>query len=92
MTSVGPFVHSADVIAQPSGESLVLFHMESGKYFSLNESGARIWEFCDGRRTADEITSLVVEEYDASPQVRDDVAILLRQLLEKGLLKAADQV
>jgi hypothetical protein len=92
MTNIGPLVHCTDVIAQPSGESLVLFQMESGKYFSLNESGARIWECCDGSRTAEEITDLLMEEYDASPQVSNDVTILLQQLVEKGLLKAANQV
>ena len=91
MSGTGRFVHTSDVIAQPSGELLILFHMESGKYFSLNESAARVWEFCDGARTAEEITRLLMEEYDAPPEAGNDVAMLLQDLARKGLLKAAGQ-
>jgi PqqD family protein of HPr-rel-A system len=89
------FVRDADVIAQPSGESLVLFHMESGRYFSLNECGARIWAGCDGTRTSAEIAQLLVEEYDTGPAVREDearedVSALLSQLLENGLVKTVE--
>jgi hypothetical protein len=84
-------VRDADVIAQPSGEWLVLFHMQSGNYFSLNESGSRIWELCDGTHTEDRIAQLLMEEYDAPPEVRDDVSALLMQLSGNGLLKTVSQ-
>jgi Coenzyme PQQ synthesis protein D (PqqD) len=84
------FVRDADVIAQPSGESLVLFHMQSGRYFSLNECGARIWDGCDGTRTGAEIAELLIKEYYAPAEVRDDVSDLLLQLTEKGLVRTVE--
>jgi hypothetical protein len=79
--------HSPDVIAQPSGETLVLFHMNSGKYFSLNELGARIWELCDGGRTFSEIVGLVEAEYDAPQDViLEDSRSLVAHLIENDLL------
>jgi hypothetical protein len=84
------FVRDADVIAQPSGESLVLFQMQSGRYFSLNECGARIWDGCDGTRTGPEIAELLIGEYDAPAEVREDVSTLLLQLTEKGLVKTVE--
>lgn len=52
-------------MAQRSGSDLVLFHMESGNYYSLNELGAAIWELIDGRRPILEVTRLIEAEYDA---------------------------
>jgi hypothetical protein len=79
--------HNPDVIAQPSGESLVLFHMSSGKYYSLNELGARIWELCDGSRSFGEIVGLVEAEYDAPPEViLEDSRTLVAHLIEGDLL------
>ena len=80
-------VRNADVIAQRSGDSMVLFHMESGKYFSLNECGQRIWEACDGTRSENEIADLLRAEYEAPAQVKDDVLALLQRLSSNGLLK-----
>jgi hypothetical protein len=86
--------HNPDVIAQPSGESVVLFHMSSGRYYSLNELGARIWELCDGSRSFSEIVGLVEAEYDAPPEViLEDSRTLVAALIEGDLLvaKSADQ-
>lgn len=82
--------HNPDVIAQSSGESLVLFHMSSGRYYSLNELGARIWELCDGSRSFSEIVALVAAEYDA-PQgvIFEDSRTLVAALIEGDLLLAA---
>ncbi len=84
------FIRDPDVIAQPSGQSLVLFQMQSGSYFSLNECGSRIWDFCDGTRTEDQIAALVMQEYDAPAHARDDVSAMLLQLTGKGLLRSVD--
>ena len=79
-------VRNAEVIAQRSGDSMVLFNMESGKYFSLNECGQRVWEACDGTRSETEIANLLIAEYDVPSHVADDVQALLNQLSAKGLL------
>lgn len=86
--------HNPEVISQTSGESLVLFHMSSGKYYSLNELGARIWELCDGSRPFSEIVGLIEAEYDAPQNViLEDSGTLVAALLEGDLLiiKSGDQ-
>ena len=84
------FVRDPDVIAQPSGDSLVLFQMQSGGYFSLNGCGSRIWELCDGTRSEAHIVALLTEEYDAASEVQNDVSALLTELTARGLLKTVD--
>jgi hypothetical protein len=78
---------TSDVIAQPSGDHLVLFHMASGNYYSLNELGARIWELCDGSRQFSEVINVVESEYDAPREIiLADAQTLAADLIEKDLL------
>jgi hypothetical protein len=51
------------VASQVADGEAVLLDIESGKYFSLNLVGSRIWELCDGTRTAAEIISIVCDEF-----------------------------
>ena len=81
------FQHGEHVIAQPSGTDLVLFHMETGNYYSLNELGARIWELCDGERPLSAVVATLEAEYDAPrEQIQDDCRALIAELLENSLL------
>lgn len=84
-------IQDHSVIAQPNGESTVLFHMESGRYFSLNDTGSRVWSLCDGTRTTDQILDLMADEFDAPPELlREDVSELLRELAGRGLVKTME--
>jgi Coenzyme PQQ synthesis protein D (PqqD) len=79
--------HGEHVIAQRSGSDLVLFHMESGNYYSLNELGATIWDLIDGRRPIVEVSRLVETEYDAPAElILADCRELIASLLENDLL------
>jgi hypothetical protein len=89
MQTIQTFTRDSDVIAQANADSLVLFQMRDGSYFSLNECGARIWEYCDGTKTAREIAELMAGEYDAPVEsIEGDVSDLLRELAGRGLLAA----
>lgn len=84
-------IHEAGVIAQPSGDLLVLFQMDTGEYYSLNECGSRIWSLCDGTRSVSEIVGVVSSEYDGPPGVAEDISSLLDALSERRLLTTAGQ-
>jgi hypothetical protein len=61
--------------------------------FVLNETGARIWELVDGQRTLADIGDILGQEYDVQPDaVRSDIVDLTGQLLELGMLRAAEHV
>jgi len=57
------------VAAQVADGEAVLLDIESGEYFSLNSVGSRIWELCDGTRTAAEIISVICDEFDVAADV-----------------------
>lgn len=69
-----------------AGEAVIL-NLKSGKYFGLNEVGARIWELLKEHRTPDTIRDTLLDEYDVDPQqCEQDLLELLQQLLEQGLI------
>ena len=75
------------IIVQPVPQGVLLLDMDSGEYFSLEETGGRIWTLCDGVRTAEEVAGLLAQEYDvAVAVVREDVVELLADMVGAGLL------
>ncbi|MEW6348653.1 MAG: PqqD family protein [Thermodesulfobacteriota bacterium] len=58
--------------------------------YSLNEVAARIWNLIDGERSVEEISKVIVEEYEVSPEeaFRDTVE-LCRQLVALGAAREA---
>jgi coenzyme PQQ biosynthesis protein PqqD len=78
--------HAPQVIAQKASNDVLLFNMEDGNYYSLNEIGGRIWELCDGSRSVSQVVESLAAEYGASEEVLEqDVAELLAEL-ENGKL------
>jgi pyrroloquinoline quinone biosynthesis protein D len=66
-------------------EALVV-DVKAGLLFPLNAVAARIWQLCDGQRTAAEIVTILAEEFDAdTPTIRADVDEFLRALVQRGL-------
>jgi coenzyme PQQ biosynthesis protein PqqD len=80
----------AQVIAQKASNDCLLFNMEDGQYFSLNEIGGRIWELCDGEHNLSQIVAALKTEYDAPAGVlENDVAELLQDLQKSKLISCA---
>jgi Coenzyme PQQ synthesis protein D (PqqD) len=78
------------VLAQqvaPDDPSLVLLDPQSGKYFTLEAVGTRVWQLCDGTRTISEIAAIMGGEYDESPEVIEcDVMELVKELMDEDLV------
>ena len=81
------FRQSDHVLAQKSSDTFVLFDMEGGNHFALNEVGTRIWELSDGTASVQQISAVIEGEYNAPPEViRQDVTDLIEDLTGKELL------
>ena len=80
------------VIAQENSGTLVLFNMDDGQYYSMNEIGSRIWELCDGSRSVGQVVSILCEEYDSPAEiVNRDALELLEELVVADLLMEGPQ-
>ncbi len=69
--------------------SMVLFHTASQQLMTLNPTAALVWEYCDGEHTSAMIAAEVREVFPAVATVADDVAAVLRDLHERGMLDAS---
>jgi hypothetical protein len=65
----------------------VILDPASGKYFSLNDVGALIWENLAEDASVDDLIDAVTAAYDVDrDQATVDVCDLLEQLAERSLL------
>jgi hypothetical protein len=61
--------HSPSIVTRKTGNEYVLVPIanniaDMNSVFTLNETGAFIWEQIDGKKNVEEIISAVTEEYD----------------------------
>ena len=69
-------------------DATVLLDAERGRYYTLNEVAARVWELVAAGEPVVEILRLLGEEYDAPMEtLKADVAGLLDRLREAGLIE-----
>ncbi|HXA76618.1 MAG TPA: PqqD family protein [Candidatus Acidoferrales bacterium] len=76
------------VIAQKASTDFLLFNMDNGSYYSLNDIGGRIWELCDGNRSVSQLVAAIAAEYDAPTAVLEKDIVELLEGLEEGKLIA----
>jgi hypothetical protein len=68
---------------------VVLLHLTAGQYFSLNETGSRIWQLLDGKTTLSQISQDLESRYEVSEeQALSTVMELAAQLLAQELATA----
>lgn len=69
------------------GES-VLLHLETGVYYTLNETGTAAWELFDGATPLTAIGEVLCARFNVpSAEVGQDLLELLRTLMEEGLVR-----
>lgn len=75
------------VIAQKASKDFLLFNMDDGNYYSLNEVGCRIWQLCDGTRSVAALVETLSAEYDVSADVlAQDVLDMLEEFRSGKLI------
>ena len=69
--------HSLNVVTRKTGNEYVLVPVadniaDMDSVYTLNETGAFIWEHIDGKRDASEIAVLVTEEFDTDRETAEN--------------------
>jgi Coenzyme PQQ synthesis protein D (PqqD) len=78
--------HSEVVDTKLDDGEVVLLHLESKTYYSLNPTGERIWRGLKEGLSLGEISRTLQEEFDVGPQVADkSVLDLVNELCEQKL-------
>jgi hypothetical protein len=76
-----------DALFKPLGDGAKVLNLATGEYYSMNEAAARMWSLLADSRFEKEIVDDIVARYSTSvEEVKRDLARLIRELVEKGLL------
>ncbi len=84
---------SSDVVStQLDEEESVLLSLETQQYYSLNETGSRVWELLTEGQDADAIAAAITEEWDTThEEALQYVQSFLEELSEEGLVEPVDE-
>jgi len=81
---------STAVVEQRANDSLVLVHVDTGRYYALEGTGDVIWHLCDGQNTLGHIIATVSSQFGKDARtVRADALELLEELSREGLVDDA---
>lgn len=76
------------VIAQRVDGTVVLLHLDDGRYFALDEVGARFWELLDGQKSLTEVARQIAGEYrEPRERVEQDLVELVSELTHERLVE-----
>jgi hypothetical protein len=71
-------------------EGAIALNLQTGKYYSMNSVGRRMWTLLAEENSLNEVRNVIVSEYDASPErVDEDLKELIAGLETAGLLAEA---
>ena len=79
------------VLVQDLDGDSVILHLESGRYYSLNETGSRMLALLGEGLDEEDICRRLAGDYDAPPErIRADLDRLLGELTDRGLVRPRD--
>ena len=79
---------STTVVAADTSDETILIDIDSGYFFQLNKSAARIWELVDPPRSFADLCAAIQKRFDATPETcRTDIAEFVAEMQEQGLLR-----
>ena len=80
--------HPQVVATKMDDKEMVLLHMETQIYFSLNATGLRIWDGVQQGKSFGEISQQLCEEFHVDPeQATTSVLNLINELSQQNLIQ-----
>jgi hypothetical protein len=69
-------------------QTVLLFQKNTSLAVPVNQSGATIWEMCDGAHTLDQVVDRLAEIYDQErSRIEQDTRAFLAELIRLGLVE-----
>jgi hypothetical protein len=80
-----------DVIYQALQNEIVLLNIKNQQYFGLDDVGSDMWKLLVEHGDVETVADRLSAEYDVDrATLREDLEVLIRNLMAAGLLKASD--
>ena len=78
---------SPEVTHQTVGDEAILVNINTGSYYSLNDTGAMFWELLDGQRSIADCARLIAAEYQVeAAEVEADLLELAAEFQAEELI------
>jgi hypothetical protein len=89
MGNAAPQPHP-DVVWRRVDEEAVLVNLKTNRIYSLNPTGARLWELISAGNDREAAEAALIEEFDVEEgELRNEVAAVLEELVKEGLILEA---
>jgi hypothetical protein len=86
MGNAAPQPHP-DVVWRRVDEEAVLVNLKTNRIYSLNLTGARLWELISDGNDREAAEAALLEEFDVEEsELRNEVAAVLEELAKEGLI------
>lgn len=80
---------SSNVLFHHYGNEGILLNLDTETYFTLNETGIRMWEILASTPSVDDAASQLADEYDAPlDTIRTDLEEFVQRLRQAQLIEA----
>lgn len=88
MSNAGSYrINTPTITHQTIDGEVVLINMETGCYYSLQQSGAEIWQLLEAGANAETVTAQLANRYQAEPgQIASAVEKLLAELQQEAIV------
>jgi hypothetical protein len=82
------FRPSTDAVTKPLGGDVVLVHLRTNRMYTLNKTGARLWELLEQGHDLKRAREQMLLEFEVGEgQLRDEIRALVDELVKTGLLE-----
>jgi hypothetical protein len=74
-------------------EEKVVLSIQNGRYYSLGQTGSKIWDIIEAPIAVNRLISTLVSEYDVEPaECEGQVISFLENLLVEGLIETGEDI
>jgi hypothetical protein len=85
------YLSNPDVVSTELGEEAVLLHLQSQRYYTVNETGLAIWSLLADPHSLDEIADALVQDFEVTREdARTAARAFLDELLADGLVRETE--
>jgi hypothetical protein len=80
-------MRAEEQISRDIGMEAVILNLANSKYYGLNEVGARIWKIIEKPVSVKEICTILVDEFDVTPErCEKELLALLQEMADHQLI------
>jgi coenzyme PQQ synthesis protein D (PqqD) len=93
MADPGRFRRNGQVLWRRTGDGAILAHVDDDGFERLSPTGAAVWELLAEPTTIETVSAELAEVFEGTEAAIDgDVATIIDQLVERGLVEPDDGV